>query len=250
MFKSIKIPLLFLTVIVLGFVLLSGIQEPDPKEEPIPGKTFNYVGEREGLEIFDEEGELVLEYSIEDFNEWMEENWDVFEEDPQVGGRDVEPGTFGWFDRSASISPDFKKIAFSVHDYAVASYASFVGIMEIETGEVSLIKEYNMGSIREIIWSPTSTHIAYTLGTGRAEGDYLSVDSVETLEKEFTLSEKELLERLQDEVDFLMPEFRELNWTEEGDRIGFITNTPNEGRIKWSIKKSGEDLRKEKIIGN
>ncbi len=247
MFKSIKIPLLFLAVIVLGFIFLSGAQIPDLEEELISEKTFNYVGEREGFEVFDEEGEIVLEYKIDDFNEWMIENWDIFEIIPQVGGRDIEPGSFRWFDKSASISPDFKKLAFSVHDYAVASYTSFVGIIEIETGELSLIKEHNNGSIGDLIWSPTSSHVAYTLSTGRAGGDYFSVDNVKTLQKEFTLSEEDILEKFEEDADFLMPEFRELNWSEQGERIEFVTNAPEERTVRWSIENSGEDLHKEEV---
>lgn len=194
-----------------------------------------FVQQKEGtIEVLDQKGNSILEYSIEEFNQWTKENWDVFEEVPQVGGRDVEPGNFGWFDETATISPDNEKLVFSVHDYAVATYTSFVGIIEIETKKVNLIKDPAPGDIDEFIWSPDSTHLAYTLGTGRAMGDYLQVDNVENLKKEFLLS--------QDEVKVIMPRFRDLKWEE--DVFKFITDDGKEGIIQWSIERDGTDLKR------
>ncbi len=251
MLGNIKIFLAVLIIGILGFFFFLLVQETDPIiKEPIPEiaeKSFEYVGERQAIQVFDPEGSLILEYSIEEFNQWTKENWHIFDEPPEVGMREVEPGNFGWFDKSASISPDFEKLAFSVHDYALASYASFIGVIDIETGEPGLVKDYARGSIDELIWSPQSSHIAYKLGTGRAQGDYLAVAGAENLREEFVLSEKDLLEALgydREEFPSLMPEFRQLNWLAEGERLEFVANKPDRGSIKWSIKNSGEGLQK------
>ncbi len=260
--KTLKILLIILGVVAVGGLVALIFQLPDSTEdivetkeptideEIVSEKTIQYTENNRAIRIFNDKDELILEYSIEEFNEWAKENWDIFEETPQVGERDIEPENLGWFDEGASISPDSRKIAFSVHDYAIASYTSFVGVMEIETKELNLIKDYSNGSIDELIWSLNSTHIAYTLGTGRAKGDYFSVDNAKTFEKEFTLSGKELSKELNNGKEIIMPEFRELNWGEQGERIEFITNDSDEGRIKWSIRNNGEDLTKEEYKEN
>lgn len=233
--------IIFLVLIILlagGLYLLIGSGEASEKR-------LEYAGEREVIQVFDADDNLVLEYTIEEFNEWTEENWGIFDEPPQVGGREVKPGNFGWFDRSAAMSPQYDKFVFSVSDYAAASYASFVGIMDAKSGELDMVREYSSGAISSIIWSPRGNHLAYILATGRAQGDYLVVDNVDNLEREFMLSGKDLLDFLGSKEDTasFMPNFRGLNWIENGRRIEFTSNGPDEGLINWVIDNNGKGLR-------
>ncbi len=221
-----------LKIIIIVLIIVSGLIFYFLKEPEAIEKTLEYDREREKIQILDKNDNLILEYSIKEFNEWTKENWDIFEEPPQVGMREVIPGNFGWFDNTASLSPDFEKFVFSVHDYAVATYTSFIGIMDIRKEEVSLVKDPAPGGIEQLVWSSDSNYLAYTLGTGRAQGDYLGVSNTKTLEQEFILSEED--------VGITMPRFEGLYWKEE--KLFFTTNN-----IRWSINKNGTNLEKKSI---
>ncbi len=221
-----------LKIIIIILIIVSGLIFYFQREPETIEKKLEYGGERGKILILDKEDNLILEYSIEEFNEWTKDNWDIFEKPPQVGMRDVVPGNFGWFDNTAIISPDFEKLAFSVHDYAVATFTSFIGIININKKEVSLVKNPIQGSIEDLVWSLDSNYLAYTLGTGRAQGDYLGVANIKKLEEVFLLSEKE--------VEITMPNFEDLAWEQE--KLFFTTHN-----IRWSIEKDGSNLQQEKV---
>ncbi|MGM0482752.1 MAG: hypothetical protein ACQEP6_02725 [Patescibacteria group bacterium] len=198
------------------------------------------------IEILNKEEEAEHSITIEEVSQWMEENWSVFEEPPKVAMRQVEPDNFTFFDKTAKFSPDQDKMAFSVNDYAAATTVSFILIMDTESGNLNMVKDPTRGSVEEFHWSKDSRFLAYPLNTARASGDMLSVDDTEDMEKKFTLEEEDLLEALEQEEDTtFMPDFRDLKWKD--DRIHFTTDSHEDGDINWSVKYSGEDLRKEEI---
>ncbi len=253
-----KIIILFLILIFLvgaAFFLLVGEKELT--------KTIGYSEEGRVINIFNQKGDLVFEYSIEDFKSFAKKNWhEIFETPPRfaedIEETEVNPETFYFFDRSASVSPDNKKLAFSVHSYFAASELSFISLIDIKTKEIKLIPEKNRGVVEKILWSPSGTHLAYTLNTARAVGDYLSIDNVTEMKKEFTLSGPDLLmvllnnqEKHQSRlfIEF-MPNFREIEWLKGGQRLGFVSDLYyfEEGIAKWSIDLLGKDLRLESEI--
>lgn len=196
------------------------------------------------LKVVNEGNEVLYKITIEELTEYAHNNWNIFEEPPEVAMRPVSPDNFHFFDRSASISPNNEKLVFSVHDYAALTEMSFVVVANINTGELSMVKEPVMGSIEKFIWSPDSKSIAYILGTARANGDFLSVDDIESMEKRFTLSEKDLLEVFKTthrNGDGFMPHFGNLRWEEE--KLFFTTNSTGKETVYWSIDKSGENLK-------
>lgn len=202
----------------------------------------------ESIDVLNENEEVLHSMTIEEIQNWAEENWDIFEEPPQVAMREVRPGNFTFFDKTAKLSPDQNKLAFSVSDYAAATTLSFILIMDIESGELSMVKEPTRGSVDEFHWSNDSRFLAYSLNTARASGDLLSVDDIESMEKSFTLGEEDLLEILQPEEDpTFMPRFRDLEWREE--RLHFTTDSLEDEEINWSVKRNGEDLREEEMQG-
>ncbi len=238
--KKAYISLLILIIVILAGFILFG----DEKER---AKTVEYNDEGTVIKIVDSLGEPVLTFSIESFRSWAKDNWDIFEERPQIGTRDVEPEYFYNFDRTATVSPDLSYLAFSVHDYALASYISFIGIIDLSTEKIDIIKDTAPGAVRKLLWSPEGSLIAYALETGRAEGDYLSVDNVKLMQREFILSEKDilayLLEKGEESSEF-MPEFRDIEWIKEGDFLQFTTNLPENDAATWNIRKDGKQLEK------
>ncbi len=218
--------------------------EMDLRVEFIPEEGI----ESQEIRVVNEEDEIMFQLTIDELNQWTQENWDIFEEEPEVGGREVDPGGFGFFDRVASISPNNRKMIFSVSDYAVATTVSFVIVADIESGEMGMIDKPAPGGIESFSWAEDSEMVAYSLGTARAAGDFLSVDNIVDFEREFILSEEELLEVLDPEEEMVevgqfMPVFQDLEWSE--GRLYFTTEHPEEDRTDWSVDKEGVDLRLE-----
>ena len=237
-----KILIILILVVLAVFVFVS-LRPTEPE------KNIEYIADGEIIRLLDKEKNVVFEYSIEEFRSWAKENWqDIFETPPAFGElREVDPENFYRFDNTASLSPDRDFLSFSVHDYAALTSISFICTINIETAEVKLVGKENIGSLQNLIWSPQGSHLAYVLDSARAQGDFLSVDNTEKMEKEFTLSGNEILNALTnpDHVGF-MPHFRELGWIGGGERLGFTTDGLKEGEaFVWSIDVQGTDLKKE-----
>ena len=251
---AILILIIFLIIVFFGVVDKDNRYEDEKEYDDLTIKQpvdlrVEYIGEgleAKELKIIDKNEVVHFEITIEAVNQWMLANKNVFDEIPEVGGRPVNLESFGFFDGGATISPDNKKLAFSIHDYAILTTTSFVMIAEIETGEISVIKQPSRGSVESMIWSPNSNLLAYTLGTARSGGDFLSVDDTQAMNKVFTLEEDDILSFFENEYqngDGFMPGFRELEWKD--DRLQFITDTPDGETKTWSVNFSGDDLRME-----
>ena len=234
-----------------GFLLfgLETPEEPENGEVELPEREIEFVAEedQEAQEIkVSEEGEEVFSLTIDELNQWTADNWDHFEEPPQVGGRDVEPDNFGFFDRAASISPDNSRLVFSVHDYAVATTTAVVIVADLETGDMEMMDKATRGTPEEYAWSEDSSRVAYTLGTARAGGDFLRVDNVDDMEKVFEISEEDLLSIIDPDEEVIdvgqfMPVFGDLDWEEEV--LSFTTEDINSDEIlSWIINQDGEGL--------
>ncbi len=222
--------ILFLFIIIIGIFLYSSKERKYAVE-----KTIEYIDEGEIIKVLYEDGRVSFQYSIKEFKDWAKENWDqVFKKPPSFGEiREVDVNNFYRFDSTASLSPDFSLLAFSVSDYAVATNISFVGLIELEGGKIELVGDKNIGSIQKLIWSPKGTHIAYILDTARAEGDYLSVDNIILMRKEFTLSEEDVLDIDTARDIHIFPNFNSLQWTENGRKIKFTVSSLGGGVVSW-----------------
>jgi len=240
-------------LIVLCFLVALGLifyyyEETKVGEVDDKTRSIEYVDDGEIIRVLDKEGEVFHEYFIGDFREWAGKNWDdFFEESPAFGEmREVQPENFYRFDEGASLSPQYSYLAFSVHDYAAATTLSFVGVIDLNTKEVDLIKKDNKGEVGEIKWSPGETDIAYALHTAKAKGDYLVVDNLEKMEEKFSLSAEDILKNKEaDNYRHFMPRFRDIKWREDGQRIKFVTDDlQGEGALNWSINNQKEDLKR------
>ncbi len=243
-----KIIILIVVILAAGFLLfgLETPQEPENGEVELPEREIEFVAEedQEAQEIrVLENGEEIFSLTIDELNQWTSDNWDHFEEPPQVGMRDVEPDNFGFFDRAASISPNNRKLIFSVSDYAVATTTSLPIVVDLEIKEMEFIKTPTRGTVEEYVWDEDSLKVAYTLGTARAGGDYLRVDDVDEMDISFELEGGDLLAELESDIEAseFMPVFGQLNWIEEG--LEFESENPQEEeRLMWIVSEGGESL--------
>jgi len=228
-------------------ILTAVFEEKLPEKLSLVYETDNDV-EGEVIIIKDEQDEVVFEYSFDQFKNWAEENWDnVFEETPAfVEEMPVYPGDLrAAFDQTAALSPDNDRFAFSVHSYFAATFMSFVGVVDLETGETELVDSENRGQVEEITWSPEGEYLAYVLHTAEAERFFLSNDNLDNMTKEFTLNGEDLAQSVQGNGQ-THPNFRELTW--EDKRLHFtadIALNDTEETVEWSIKPDGTDLRQE-----
>ncbi len=226
-------------------------------------ESIDFVGDRieygnelemggEIIKVLDEENQVIFEFFHEEFVDWAEDHWEeIFEEIPAfheeylVYPEDLNP----FFDETASLSPCGTKFAFSIHDYYTATRMSFVGIVNLQNGEIDLVDQENRGKIDKFYWSPGEDYLSYALDAAEGERYFLSNDNVGQMTKEFTFSEEELREALNaGEYSYFHPDFRELSWREDGNRLEFTSNAPQEKEaeaIFWSVDPHGEDLTKE-----
>ena len=202
-----------------------------------------------GFDVYDSDDNHVLSFSIDDVNEWSEENWDNFDETPQVWMRDIQAGSFTFFDDNLKINKD--KIFFSVHDYAVASYTSFVGVVDIPSWEFDILMEPIRWSIWWFAANEDNTYLWFVQSTGRAARDFMTVVDLENMEKSFELSEEDILPHLDPdnlivEEGQFMPEFWDLSWWGDGQTLKFQTSfiTDDLEYIEWEIDYSWDNLTK------
>jgi hypothetical protein len=244
-----KLTLITLIVLLsLAIYLLKLYENQLLDEEPSELKV-SYVGkgtETNEIEIKNEKDVIVYSININQLKDWLKENWSSFDKEPTVGMRAVEPANFNFFDQTGSLSPDKETLIFSVHDYSVLTTVSFVITANLESKKLALVNEPVRGEIEKFIWSPDSLHVAYVLNSARAQRDYLSVDSIEEMSKNFVLDQDSLLNTLKMEElnsNEFLPSFRNLKW--EDEKLYFTTNSPEEEeqKLQWSINKEGEGLK-------
>jgi hypothetical protein len=196
------------------------------------------------------EGQLFYIYTIEQWQEWAKKNWSTLKLKPIIMGElgviGDEPEDFVQFN-SASLSLDKIKIAFAISSKEIAlSTFSITGVLNLETKEVTIIPNILGGSVEKIIWSPNSTHFAYTIGTARAEGDKLSLDDVLNKKNNFVLDGERIGTILGETspVHFI-PQFRDLRWSFNGEKLYFKTNGKgSSGETEWVIDVDGTGLKK------
>ena len=214
------------------------------------GKDIVMTEDEDALEVVDEDGNVVFDYSITEWRDYTEDRWEyLFDGTIEINEVELGPQSFQRF-VAASPLVDPTRMAFAVSTYGAPTDVSLFFTLDIRTREVRLIGEENKGVIGDILWSPTGTHFAYFLNTERAPGDYLTVDNIETLEKEFMLEDRDILLALGVEEEDIgegaiefAPEFRSMEWTEEGERLLFTTNALEEGEeANWSINVDGTDI--------
>jgi hypothetical protein len=252
--------ILALAIISVGAIVWLGAREearlPVNGDNEISQPTEVRVSENNKSLVFvDERGEVVYEYTIDDWQSWARNNFlDVYDEPITIGDQEMTAERFDLFGTEAVMSPDRSVAFFSVHTYAILTTISLAGIINVEDREIKMIPQNNNGDVGEIAWSPDNRYVAYTLGTARAMGDFLTVDNVSTAEKSFVLAENAILNLLREEgsdlellenQDILMPNFRDLEWL-NNRRIEFTSDTHSDDTrqtARFSISADGTALQ-------
>ncbi len=209
---------------------------------------LNFINEGEKIEVLDSDN-IVYSLEIEDFRVWAKENWsDIFEEKPAFGDlREVEIDNFYNFNNTAIISPLDNHLAFSVSDYAALTDISFIGIVNLNNKELSLINKENIGAVQSMLFSPEENYIAYTLDTARAKSDYLTVDSVISKTKEITISEKNILNVTAENCEELHPQFSNLYFRNDNE-LYFTALNCSEEKIEWILNIENKEIKQKNII--
>lgn len=251
--KTIFLIFILISFLAGFFTVFNFSEKKGENEESLLGREVRLTEERTGIEVYNKEDEMISRLDFSRFQEWANENWEeIFEETPMFA-EDIEetkvtPDSFYFFDKTVTLSPEEEKVAFSVHSYFAATHLSFIGIFDINTDKLYMIRKENRGEVDDIFWSPNGKRIAYTLSTARAKGDYLSIDNMESLQKEFTLSGEDI-ERKLDYKEALIPRFRDIAWKKEGEVVVFITDSKDlKKEAVWEVDKKGDSLELKEIV--
>ncbi len=230
---AIPLTILLLILSFLGFIYFS------LNEEDVNLTIVEYSDKGEMLRVKSGVGEVMFEISIDEFRDWAINNWDnIFDERPSFGEiREVDPNNFYVFDGNGSLSPKNNYLAFSVNDYAVLTNISFIILVDIDSGELSMIKDYNQGGVRDIVWSEDENYIAYILDTARSGGDYLTVDNIVERKKEFIVSGEDVYDLQTSKEEEILPFFEIIGW--DDDNLIFSTKLKEE---LLSINKKGGEI--------
>lgn len=247
MSKKVIILLLGIVLIFISVFLFfkDSIYFEQEKEEELQ---INFINEGEKIEVI-LDNNTIYSLTISDFKTWAKENWDsIFEETPAFGDlREVEVDNFYSFHNTAIISPLKNYLAFSVSDYAALTDISFVGIVELNEKEISLISKENIGSVQTMLFSPEEKYIAYNLDTARAQGDYLTVDNALNRTKEITISEKEILSAINSDCNEVYPQFSNLYFRNDNE-LYFTAQNCDEEKIEWILNIADKEIHKKDVI--
>ena len=98
------------------------------EEEPEAAATVTVDEDGGTLLVSGTDGSTLETLTIDQVNQWNEENWDtVFSERPSFGEmREVNFDSFTRFDTSATVGPDGEAVYFTVNDYAAAATMTFL----------------------------------------------------------------------------------------------------------------------------
>jgi len=251
-----KLLLLVLVVglagVALGWWMIGGapgdtFSESTFGEGSPPDRRVERTNEGRVLRVVDHTGSTVVRYPIDAFNEWTTAHWDtIFTDRPSFGEiRAVDFDDFRQFDRGAALSPQGDVLAFSVSDYAAAATLSFVGFLDVASGEVTLADDTNRGSIDTLRWSPRGRYVAYRLHTARSHGDRLSVDRATPPTKIISLTGADLFTALDDSASptpsSFRPGFDDLTWRSRG-RLSMTSRDPRGGRARWRLAVKEAEL--------
>jgi len=236
-----------IAAVVAGFLLLSkeSVVDPDPVSV---ARSAEIVEDGERMIVFDGEGEMVFEYSILEWQQWAQSNLENALTEPVViGDQEMGPERFDRFN-AVAVSPEGDRVAFTVSTYAILTTVSLIGIVEVESQDIAMVRDSAFGGVREMLWSPDGHLIAYPLDTARSTGDHLRVDDIETLAKRWQFSGGDIAEVFEREnielsAEEFLPFFGDLQWREAGERLEFTTlASDQEGRAEWLVNVSTGQL--------
>lgn len=217
------------------------------EEEPEAAATVTVDEDGGTLLVSGTDGSTLETLTIDQVNQWNEENWDtVFSERPSFGEmREVNFDSFTRFDTSATVGPDGEAVYFTVNDYAAAATMTFLYQYDLETETFTVLADSLQGGVSELLFSDDGAYVAMVRDSARAAGDGLTVTSLADMEVTASLDGESILDELPNEAELepneYMPRIREVNWSADGT-LSFVTDDTDGAATSWTMNSDGSDL--------
>ena len=217
------------------------------EEEPEAAATVTVDEDGGTLLVSGTDGSTLETLTIDQVNQWNEENWDtVFSERPSFGEmREVNFDSFTRFDTSATVGPDGEAVYFTVNDYAAAATMTFLYQYDLETETFTVLADSLQGGVSELWFSDDGAYVAMVRDSARAAGDGLTVTSLADMEVTASLDGESILDELPNEAELepneYMPRIREVNWSADGT-LSFVTDDTDGAATSWTMNSDGSDL--------
>ncbi len=250
-----------LTMTSLIIILILGSVAVLLNRPSVPGdvryKAVEMAEDHKSFTVEYSRGDSTRIYTIDEWRSDVKPRWSEWFPDPvTIGDIEQPPERFDLFG-GATVSPEGDKLFFTTTTYAMATTMSVFGILIPGTGELKMMDIARHGSMEDDVWSPDGRYLAYTMGSARAQGDFLKIDDLDRLEQIIYLSQDEIIEALKNEDPdyhsgsgnadrmFLMPRFRDLEWKSE-NVLRFTTNKYDQGdeTVNWEFDVSDRSLKR------
>lgn len=232
--------LLFLFLLIIALFLFPYEIKQDTNIE-----TYYLSQDGKSFDFFNQKGDLVFSYTINDFKNWAKNNWqDIFDETPSFGDiREVEIDNFNNFSESFALSNNKDYLAFVVSDYAVLVDISFIAFINLNNREISIIADEKIGSVANIKWSSDDNYLAYLLNTARIQGDYLGLDNFINKKELITIKDEDIIYYLNMEnIDNNLISFSDLAWI-DNNSLMFSSKLLNDDlKFNWQFKVNDNNL--------
>ena len=218
------------------------------EEEPEAAATVTIDEDGGTLLVSGTDGSTLETLTIDQVNQWNEENWDtVFTDRPSFGEmREVNFDGFSRFDTSATVDPDGEAVYFTVNDYAAAATMTFLYQYDLETETFTVLADSLQGGVSELLFSDDGAYVAMVRDSARVAGDGLTVVSTAGMEVMASLDAESILEELPNDGDMqsnqYLPNIREVAWSTDGT-LSFVTDDTEGAATSWTMNSDGSDLR-------
>ena len=218
------------------------------EEEPEAAATVTIDEDGGTLLVSGTDGSTLETLTIDQVNQWNEENWDtVFTDRPSFGEmREVNFDGFSRFDTSATVDPDGEAVYFTVNDYAAAATMTFLYQYDLETETFTVLADSLQGGVSELLFSGDGAYVAMVRDSARVAGDGLTVVSTAGMEVMASLDAESILEELPNDGDMesnqYLPNIREVAWSADGT-LSFVTDDTERAATSWTMNSDGSDLR-------
>lgn len=239
----------FIIILILGSVAVLLNLPSVPGE--VRYQTVEMAEDHKSFTVEYGKGDSTRIYTIDEWRSDVKPLWpELFPEPVTIGDIEQPPERFDLFGR-ATVSPEGDKLFFTTTTYAMATTMSVFGVLLSDTGDLKMMDEAKHGGMEDDVWSPDGRYLVYTLGSARAQGDFLKIDDLERFEQIIYLSQDEIIEALKDEIPdyhsgsgnagrmFLKPHFRNPEWKSE-NVLHFTTNKYDQGdeTVRWEFNAS------------
>ncbi len=122
---------------------------------------------------------------------------------------------------------------FSAFAYAMLTTVSLIGLLDPVDLTIDVLAPPAAGDVERFVWSPDGRYVATVLGTARAEGDRLRIDDVSAGRRVGAWTGGDVLDAaaragqgVVEDPSAWTPRFRDLTWSEGGERLAFATADP------------------------